>query len=352
MNRIIFVISLMFLLLLGAGCSQQEAKPVSIDPEEIEEEVESEVTEETEKQAFANTYPLTGIGTDKLVDQRTVAVMVNNDPKARPQSGLHRADIVYEVLAEGNITRFLAVFQSEAPEKIGPVRSARDYYIELSKGYDAFYVAHGFSPEAQQMLQAGEVDNINGMEYDGTLFKRADFRKAPHNSYITFENIMKGATENNYATTHDQEPLKFLTEDEIASISGDPAENVKVAYSKSDFSIVDYEYDTNQEKYYRYAGGDLTEDLDSKERVLLDNVFIIETSHKVLDSAGRREIDLVSGGNAYLLQKGKKQEVQWENVDGRILPYVNDQPVGFVPGKTWINIVPSLADVTFSETTN
>ncbi|WP_246942892.1 DUF3048 domain-containing protein [Bacillus pinisoli] len=351
MNRIIFLISVVFVLLISVGCTKEEAEPVSGETDVIEESVENEVEEEVEE-APANTYPLTGIGTDDLVDQRTVAVMVNNDPKARPQSGLHKADIVFEVLAEGNITRFLAIFQSETPEKIGPVRSARDYYIELSKGYDAFYVAHGYSPDAEQMLRAGEVDSINGMAYDGILFKRAKFRKAPHNSYITFENIMKGATENNYATTHDIKPLLFKDANELDSISGEAAEAVKVAYSKANFTIVDYKYDTEKQKYYRYAGNELTEDLDSKEPVLLDNIFVVETTHQVLDSAGRREVDLTSGGDAYLIQRGTLQEVQWKNVDGRILPYLQNEPVEFVPGKTWVNIVETLEDVTFSGATN
>ena len=96
--------------------------------------------------------------------------MVNNHPLARPQSGLNKADIVYEIFAEGNVTRFLAIFQSEQPEKIGPVRSARDYYIELAKGYDSLYIAHGNSPEAKKMLDNGYIDNLNGLYYDGTLF--------------------------------------------------------------------------------------------------------------------------------------------------------------------------------------
>ncbi|MHC8520306.1 DUF3048 N-terminal domain-containing protein [Rossellomorea sp. H39__3] len=136
--------------------------------------------------------PLTGEVQDEG-DGRSIAVMINNHPKARPQSGLSKADIVYEILAEGNITRFLAIFQSERPENVGPVRSARDYYISLAKGYDSLFIAHGYSPDAKKILQGGSVDNLNGISYDGTLFKRASSRKAPHNSYITFENIKKGA---------------------------------------------------------------------------------------------------------------------------------------------------------------
>ena len=81
--------------------------------------------------------------------RRPVLATINNHPLARPQSGISDADIVYELVAEGNVTRFLALFQSELPEEIGPIRSARDYFIHIAKGLDAFYVAHGYSPDAQ-----------------------------------------------------------------------------------------------------------------------------------------------------------------------------------------------------------
>ena len=93
------------------------------------------------------------MGSSTEIEGRAVAVMINNHPAARPQSGLHKADIVYELLAEGDVTRFLAIFQSEQPDNIGPVRSARSYYIELAKGYDSLYIAHGNSPDAKKMLE-------------------------------------------------------------------------------------------------------------------------------------------------------------------------------------------------------
>ncbi|MFZ3591184.1 DUF3048 domain-containing protein [Bacillus sp. DJP31] len=341
MKRILYLVALFLLFLVAVACSKDEAAPASTEPIEAEETEETEENVENEE-TYKKMHPLTGLGTNEPINQRTIAVMVNNHPKARPQSGLHKADIVYEVLAEGNVTRFLAIFQSEMPETIGPVRSARDYYVKLSTGFDAFYIAHGYSPDAQQLLETGVVDNINGMIYDGTLFKRAEFRKAPHNSYITFENVMKGAEDNNVATTHDLEPLTFLNEDEVGAIQGDETGDVRVAYSKSDFSIVDYKFDSSVGRYLRYSMDELTEDLDSKEPVYLDNILIVEASHEIIDDAGRNDIDLTSGGNAYLLQKGKKMEVEWKNVNGRIVPYSNSQVVGLVPGKTWINLVPNL----------
>ena len=165
------------------------------------------------------------LGVQTEVEGRAVAVMINNHPAARPQSGLNKADIVYELLAEGDVTRFLAIFQSEQPENVGPVRSARNYYIELAKGFDSLYIAHGNSPDAKEMLDNGYIDDLNGIYYDGTLFKRASFRKAPHNSYITYDNILKGANQNGYEMEQAPPSLTFLTEDEVKELAGETSKS-------------------------------------------------------------------------------------------------------------------------------
>lgn len=326
-------------LLLVSGCSSKDkAEDDNKETDNIAEEVPKDIAEEKE---LPFNFPLSGIGASEEVNGRAVAVMINNHPKARPQSGLDKADVVYELLAEGDVTRFLAIFQSEKPEKVGPVRSARDYYIELAKGYDSLYVAHGNSPEAKDLLNNGYIDNLNGLYYDGTLFKRASFRKAPHNSYITYQNVLKGAEEKQYDMEEAPTSLPFLTKDQMKAIKGEDANSVMVSYLDNDLFNVVYEYDEGQEKYKRYSNDELTEDYDSGDPVLLDNIFIVETDHKVVDNKGRREINLTSGGRGYLLQKGKWKEVEWKNIDGRILPILNGKEAGFVPGKTWINFIPS-----------
>lgn len=319
---------LLILVLTSCGCTKKQP---------IEEEPVEEIVEE---ENFAYVYPLTGIGTNDDVDGRAVAVVINNHPKARQQSGLHQADIVYEVMAEGKVTRFLAIFQSEQPERVGPVRSARNYYIELAKGYNSLFVAHGYSPDAYALLQSGYIDELNGMSYDGSLFKRASSRQAPHNSYITFANILKGGEQKHYDLTTPPRNNLFLTEEEIENMTGNHVSAVSVSYSSSLFNVK-YEYDEQLEKFTRSSNGEQTVDDDSKDPVLLDNIFIVETSHRVVDDEGRLAVDLTSGGNGYLLQKGKWNEVQWKNESGRIIPFVNGKIVPFVPGKTWINFVPN-----------
>lgn len=310
-------------------------------------ENEQETSVQVEEKSI---YPLTGLKTaDGDVNRRPVAVMINNHPKARPQSGLHKADIVYEALAEGNITRFLAVFQSDIPDVIGPVRSAREYFIDLSKGFDALYIHHGWSPSAKEKLESGEADYLNGLSYDGTLFWRTDNRKAPHNSYISYKNILKGAKELNYSSDSEVEPYQFLSEEEMELLKGERVNKFVIEYDKLETWQATYEYNQTNNSYSRYSDDELTFDMESGEPITISNVFVVEMEHDYVDNYGRRSIDVQSGGKAVLLQGGIMQEVEWENREGRIVPVKDGEVIKFVPGKTWINIVPSLEKSFFIE---
>ncbi|MFJ5763212.1 DUF3048 domain-containing protein [Neobacillus sp. NPDC093182] len=333
-----WAVAITAVLLLLSGCNDKEKAngPKLPEKEEVEEVIQEEIENE-----LPYHYPLTGVGSETKTDQRAVAVMINNHPKARPQSGLNKADIVYEILAEGDVTRFLAVFQSENPDNMGPVRSARDYYIDLAKGLDALFIAHGYSEEARELLERDFVDNLNGMVYEGTLFKRVSFRVAPHNSYITYKNVLKGAKEKNYSLNQSPPEFQFLSEEESKSVAGDEANSVMISYSASGVFNSTYEYDESVGKYKRFSNGDQTIDYETKEPILLDNLFIIETTHQVIDKEAHKEIDLESGGSGYLLQKGKVMEVEWKNDNGIIVPIRDGEVVPFVQGKTWVNVVPT-----------
>lgn len=326
---------LICLSLLGvlSGC-QTEEKPV------VKEEKAAPEVSEPEK-VLEDTYqfPLTGEETNQAAINRPIAVMINNHPKARPQAGLQEADIVYEALAEGDITRFLAIFHSQNPSFMGPVRSARDYYIDLSNGYDGLYICHGWSPEAKEILKSGKVAHLNGLFYDGILFERVTFKKAPHNSYISYENIIKGAELKGYEMQEQIEPLLFYKDS--PEIAGEMAQRIRIAYSKGSISKVEYVYNNKDERYDRFTSNEQLIDYNTKTPVQVDNLFIVEMDHQIIDQVGRRDIDLTSGGRGYLIQKGKAQTVQWENKDGKILPYQDGNPVPLLKGNTWINIVPS-----------
>jgi hypothetical protein len=134
----------------------------------------------------------------------------------------------------------------------------------------------------------------------------------------------------------------FMSEDDSKKITGDEATSVKINYSPSHTSDSTFEYDAALDKYKRfYSDGKQTIDFDTNEPVLLDNIFIIEAKHQVIDNDGRREIDLKSGGRGYLVQKGKVNAVDWANQNGRIVPMKNGVEVPLVRGHTWVNVVPT-----------
>lgn len=338
MKKILFCLLILSFVVL-AGCTDEVHKAENSDSKGNAMGEKDESPQVADKK---NTYPLTGIKTKENVNDRIVSVMVNNHTRARPQTGLTKADIVFEILAEGYITRFLAMFQSEKPEVVGPVRSAREYYFELAAGYGALYVYHGAANFVNDMIKKRGIEHLNGSLHDddGYLFKRESFREAPHNSYLLFDAVYEAAKQKGYDVTTTYEPLPFLGQDGLENIPGDSAGHIEIVYSADPMEIVEYEYDKKSEVYTRYSDRKKSVDLNSGEPIQVDNIFIVEAHHEVIDDAGRRAIDLKSGGNGYLIQKGKIQKVKWENRDGRIIPVKNGQPVGFVPGKTWVNVVP------------
>ncbi len=329
--------ALAFSALFIGGCSKDasEAEEAVATPEK------ESVIDEPVKEAV-EIAPLTGEAVAEEVTQRPIIVTINNHPAARPQSGLAAADMFYEMLAEGNVTRLLAVYQSKLPENVGPVRSARSYFVDMAKGFGAFYVAHGYSPEAKSMLSNNVVDNINGMNYDGTLFKRSKERVAPHNSYITAENILNGAEKVGASMNYSEKVRQTFYEAEERGKIGIETSQVDIYYGNNEYFHNSYVYDHQNNRYGRQSASVDTKDMLTGEAITLANVLFFEMKHQTIDNVGRQDIDLTSGGNAYVFQNGYMREVKWANIDG--LPMAVEESgelVKLVPGKSWIHFVPS-----------
>jgi hypothetical protein len=336
MKKVISIFMLAVLIL--SACSNDENNAEQHEEKNAQRETKDDVALEGE-----NRYPLTGLYTNDAVDNRIFGVMINNHSQARPQSGLSQADIVFEILAEANITRFLALYQSEIPEKIGPVRSAREYYFELANRYNALYVYHGAAEFVDDMIVNQGTEFLNGAihDNDGVLFLRESFRQAPHNSYLLSDAVYGAANDKGYATEMAYEPLPFLEDGEMDELEGDRADHIEIVYSDQPMEIVEYLYNPELKSYQRFSDQAETVEYETGDPVMVENIFIIETHHEVIDDQGRRRIDLDTGGNAYLIQHGVAQQVQWENDNGRLIPVKDGEAVGFMPGKTWINVIPT-----------
>ncbi|HLS34779.1 MAG TPA: DUF3048 domain-containing protein [Bacillota bacterium] len=349
-KRNVVTIFLIFFLLIGiAGCKKKEVEDNENEKnnQTMNETNDDENEDVSEKEkTYDHVYPLTGIETNDDIDHRVIGVMINNHPAARPQSGLSKADIVFEILAEGSTTRFLALFHSELPDVVGPVRSAREYYFELAKDYNAVYVYHGAADHINDMIITRGIEHLNGSQHDNDqkLFKRESFRKAPHNSYLLMDNVYDFASQKGYDITDRIEPFEFLDEDEKLP-EDKTGTYAKIGYiADQPHHTVEYKYNEQNGSYNRISDGEQAKELSDESPVQAHNVFIIETSHQVIDEEGRRAIDLKSNGQGILLQNGHRQDVTWKNRDGVIVPVKEGEIIPFIPGKTWVNVVPSIAE--------
>lgn len=333
-GRMLLVAAIISLVWL-AGCSKKH----TAEPEKVSS------TEEQPEELVSSYYPapFTGEQLTEKPENRPILATINNHPLARPQSGLAAADLTFEFLAEGQVTRFLALYHSEIPDTIGPIRSARDYFVKLAEGMDAFYIAHGYSPDAQKLLQNHTVDHVNGMQYDGTLFERSAERKAPHNSYISKEHIEEAIDITKASDKISKMPVfSFLNHDESDKI-GDIASSVIVSYSKDHNFTSTYTYDEENNRYYRAVNGIPTVDKLQERRVELANIVVMEMNHQTIDKEGRQAVDLHSGGKALLFHEGIAKQLEWENVDGFPTPLEDGLPVKLTAGKTWIHAVPNIS---------
>lgn len=290
-------------------------------------------------------YPLTGIGSDTELKERPIVVMVENSPKARPQDGLHKADIVYEVLAEGEITRFISVFHSQSAEVIGPVRSLRPYFAEIGDGLDGYIVHAGWSQEAGAMIAQRKLANFDEIYGDGAYYWRDKSRKAPHNLYTSTELIREGAEKKKYRQEWEATSLKFYAPDAEPVITGEPAGSIKVHYIRG--YHVGYEYDAEARHYKRLMLDEPHKDKTSETELIAHNVMVIFAKHRIVDDVGRRDVDVFGPGEGLLFQQGRKRDIVWKNENGAIRPFIDDQEVPLLPGQTWVQIVPVGSNVEY-----
>ncbi|MFH0928514.1 MAG: DUF3048 domain-containing protein [bacterium] len=272
------------------------------------------------------------------VEPYVCAAMIDNHVDARPQSGLSKASLVFEIPAESGITRFMALFLAGQPvEKIGPIRSARPYYIDYASEFGAAYLHVGGSPAALEKLSSKTSAVTNMDEYFlGKTFYRSRDRLAPHNTYTSNTSIeaylQSKDLKANYA------PWLFRDDSKAEEISG--KKGVKIAFSTPAYEA-EWRYDLETNDYLRYTGRTKYKDQDGSE-VRAKNVAVVVTTSQVLDNAGRLSVKTTGEGKAYVIQEGKVIEGKWKKYSAtdRLRFFdADDNEVEFVAGVTWVEVV-------------
>ncbi len=278
--------------------------------------------------------------------QRPLAVMMDNFYAARPQAGLNEADIVYEVYVEGLITRYMAVFQSQMPTLIGPIRSARPYFLRLAMEYDAYYTHVGGSMQAMADIRAFKMADIDGLAAGSDTFWRKNHKKMPNNMYGSSQSLIDWANRRQYRTAVEFD--SWLFGDDYGAAAAEPLTQLAITYrygkgddDKFRYQIT-FDYDAASATYLRTVNGEPYLDEVTEQQLYADSIIVQRAATKVIDDYGRLAVDLVGSGTGYYLYDGKVIPISWQKTSERARTrfYTEDgKELVLKRGKIWVQVV-------------
>lgn len=291
---------------------------------------------------------LSGLQVQPEVNQRPVlGIMIENSKEARPQSGLSQAGVVFEAIAEGGITRLLALYQDQQPTNIGPIRSARPYYVQWNLGFNAAYVHVGGSPDALQNIKDWGVQDINQF-YNGSSFHRESSRPSPHNVFSNVETLSALANQKGFKSTFTGFPRK------TAKAAKQPtATSINLNISSTLYNV-HYAYDAASNTYLRSEGGAVHVDNNSGKQlspnVVIAIVVPMTAGAKTAQGGSYSNYNPLGSGTAYIFQDGVVTTGSWHKTS-------NTEQISFTdasgtilklnPGQTWISAVTASSKVTY-----
>ena len=283
-------------------------------------------------------------------NDRPIAVMIDNHDDAWPLAGLQRAYMVYEIIVEGGETRLMALFKgADDVEKIGPVRSARHYFIDYAMENDAIYTHFGESPQASSDIKKYSIAEIDGISEDGTTFWRVKDKAAPHNAVTSMKNLIQSAKNKNYRMTSSEDSVLNYVTDEVNLEDGQGAVSVTIPHSQ--LQTVKYEYDEENKVYERYARGKEQVDWDTDEPITVKNIIITFCDNYTLsdvENKGRQGIKNIGTFNGYYITNGKAIRIKCiKNARDEQTVYqdLNGKEIDVNDGNTFVHICPTDADV-------
>jgi len=299
--------------------------------------------------------PLTGADTTEEATKRPItAIMIENSPEARPQSGLKQGGVIYEAIAEGGITRFVVLYQESRPQLIGPVRSVRPYYVEWASAYDPAVAHVGGSQRALSMIRGGNYGLDMDQFFNASTYWRSTDRVAPHNVYTSFDKLdalrtAKGKTSSTFESSPRKDeltPAKITAAREKGTVA---ANSLSLDISSGQFHV-EYAYQADTNTYKRSQGG--VEHLDREDGLIAPKVVVaIKVPMSIeMEDGYREQITTTGSGQAYVFQDGTVIEGRWKR-DGEksrlILTDADGKEIALNRGQTWITAVPDNKGVTW-----
>ncbi|HVI60643.1 MAG TPA: DUF3048 domain-containing protein [Candidatus Saccharimonadales bacterium] len=330
---IVFII----VLLLAAGAAYalfRDHRPATLKPIPA-------ATETTEPSK------LSGLPVDPEVNKRTVTgVMIENSPAARPQAGLGEASVVFEAIAEGGITRFLALYQDTAPDNIGPVRSARPYYAQWNLGFDAGYAHVGGSPQAMADIKAWGVRDLDQF-FNAGAYHRVSSRPAPHNVFTGIPALSQLEVQKGYVTSTF---TGFNRKKKANPDKKQPpaAKTINLNISGAVYNVR-YDYNQTANNYSRFVGGTAHTDANTNKQISPVVVIALVMPYGLAGDGYHSNYNTLGSGPVYVFQDGKVITGKWAKADNKSqFTFTDDtgKPIKLNPGITWLTAVAGIDRVT------
>ena len=294
-------------------------------------------------------WPLSGLVApdSRAITRRPLAVKIENAPAARPQSGLNSADVVYESVAEGGITRFNAIFQSQMPKSIGPVRSARLSDLWIVPQYRALFVFSGASAKVNGEVKAAKLPNLSQDVGVSAPYARLSSRLAPHNLYVDPKKAYAEAEKRGMAVTEDVPRLQFSRH---AASDAVTITVVSVPFSES--NKVTWTFNETAKKYYRVNDGKKHLDAATNRQIAAANVVVLWARYSASsrDKLGSTTYDISLGGSgrASVFRDGRRIDGTWtaDNTAPPRFTAADGAPIKLAPGPTWFQVIPLNVSIT------
>lgn len=336
-------------MILCAGCFGGEEKPSEISENSVKESSsvveESKVSEISEESTARFFNPLTGLEMDeKLLNTKPVAIMINNIEYAQPLLGISKADIAYECLVEGGITRIVAVYKDVASVgTIGSIRSARPPFIELARGLDALYIYCGTSKQADTLLKQNVLDHFDVAYYSDMAWRdseRIAAGYATEHTLVTDGQKLFSLAESYGVdmTTESSYTQKFGTNSQC--LQGKAANEITAKFSG--YKTTTFKYDTNTRKYTVEQFGEAQYDDTYDCNNAVENVLVLNVNSYLIDDE-HVNLDLVGNGSGYYFTQGKYIPIKWSkaNADSPLI-YTDEKGTELImaAGRQYVCCVP------------
>jgi hypothetical protein len=290
---------------------------------------------------------LTGLWVpEEIGKKRPYAYVFNNYKVVKNQSGIEQADIVYEALVEGGITRLLGIGENFTGDRIGSTRSARHYFVSVADEYDSIFIHYGKTKYATAKMKELDIDHMDGSGGIGdTVFYRDKNIKAPHNAFASVEGILKGIKKMDFETMHkeDFEPHYSFYEEDTDLTGGTAVSKVELEFSSYNSPYL--QYNASDKLYYRFQFDSPHIDSVTGNQLTFKNVIVQFVKEWNIDKNGYQTMDLEdASGTGYYITNGKMQPITWKkNESKHWMRYYNEagEELTINPGITFIALFPN-----------